>query len=115
MKKALEKVFFSISAIITLFVIFSSVATPAHALSTYVWNNYKSAVPMQYAPTSAYNNVKVWIPNGTKFAMSCWEDFQWYYGNYNTNRWFWGQEYSGGYWGYVNASYVRNQTTVHHC
>ena len=101
----------AIGATSATLLLFATMPVSAHT-SLYRLDGGK--IPMYYAPTDQIA-VKVWSPNGTWFDMHCWVDFEWYKGNYWTNRWFWGQEYSGGYWGYVNASYVANQTTVPHC
>lgn len=91
-----------------------SVALPAEAANTIVWNSRGSSVPMYYAPTSA-TYVKAWLPNSSRFTMLCWVDHQSYYGNYSTNRWFWGQTFAGGHYGYVNASWVYYQKSVPRC
>lgn len=84
-------------------------AQPAAAASTYVWStNGSSSVPMYFAPNTQYSNVKVWMPNGTRFNMDCWLDNA-------GHRWFFGQEFTQGAWGYVTAGPVRNQTRVPHC
>jgi hypothetical protein len=59
--------------------------------------------------------VRSWMPNSSHFAMVCWVDNTWSYGNYWSNRWFWGQSYGIGAWGYVNASYVYYQVWTPHC
>ena len=77
--------------------------------------NYSSSyVAMRYAPTSVVN-VKVRVPNGTSFRMTCWLWGQTFTGNYRSAKWFYGQEYSRGSWGYIHSSYVLNQITVPRC
>ena len=108
--------YLTLMSVVVIFASFFLFASPASASAhTFVWNNHGSYVPMYYAPTTLYNNVKLWMSNGTYFDMRCWTDNQNFTGNYTTNRWFWGQEYSHGYWGYIHASYVYNQTSVPHC
>lgn len=90
-------------------------AMPVAAQSaTYVTNNRGSSVPLSWYPgyNGYYRDV---MPNGTRFRMSCWVDHGLYTGNYRTARWFYGQSYHTGGWGYVAASYVINQTRVPHC
>ena len=91
-----------------------SLPADANSNGVYVYNKYGSSVPMRDAPTSEFR-VKVWMPNYTKFRMLCWTDKQWYTGNYRTNRWFYGQDYSRGSYGFVHASHVINQITVPRC
>jgi hypothetical protein len=88
-------------------------ATPAMAGSPIVYNQHGSTVPMKYG-TKRISPVKAWLPNSSHFYMSCWTDDDWVNGNYNTNRWFWGQSQSYG-WGGVSASYVYYQIRVPHC
>lgn len=90
-----------------------SPADASHS-GVYVRNYRGSTVAMRYAPTSL-TNVKVWIPNGTAFQMICWVDHQNFTGNYTSRRWFYGQEYSRGSYGYVHSSYVFRQIRVPHC
>ena len=76
-----------------------------------VYNNTGGWVPMYAAPTKMTYAVN-WTKPGSVFYMHCWEYGQWYAGNYNTNKWFYG--YNGN-WGYINASYVYNQISVPLC
>lgn len=59
------------------------------------------------------NYPTTWLKSGAVFYMDCYVDHSWYYGNYNSNRWFWG--YGGGYWAYVHSSFVTNQIGVRRC
>ena len=68
-------------------------------------------IPIYPCPTTACNPTG-WVKSGSTFYMDCYEDWQWYYGNYNSNRWFYGYN---GYWGYVHSSFVYNQIGVRHC
>lgn len=102
-------------ALVTIVMSVLMAAPPASATAlAYQWNNRGSYVPMYYAPTTA-TNVKVWSRNGTKFLMICWTDWQWATGNYTSNRWFYGETYSTGSYGYVHSSYVNNQGAVPRC
>jgi hypothetical protein len=107
----------------TLLVIVLLAASLAMAISVqaasarpYLWN-YKSPyyVPVRACPSTLCNPTGGWARNGTVFAMRCWVDYQWATGNYRSPRWFWGQSYHNGYWGYVHSSYVQRQVTVPRC
>lgn len=67
-----------------------------------------SKVPVYYLPNTQYSRVEIWDKSGTKFQMRCWLDNA-------GHRWFYGQEFSRGYWGYVTAGNVANQITVGRC
>jgi hypothetical protein len=82
--------------------------------SSIVWKANGGSVPM-YWGTRSWSGVKAWLPNSSHFQMVCWVDDQWYYGNYWSNRWFFGQSYATGDWGSVPASYVYYQVWVPHC
>ena len=59
------------------------------------------------------------VRNGTGFTMRCYRDGDWtnFYGNYWTNRYFYGTVYSsvGAFNAWVTASDVGNQTPVGRC
>ena len=95
-------------------VLFSTPSPVEARLKTYVQNNRGGSVPLKFAPTP-HVNTDTDIPNRKKFKMHCWVDFKWHDGNYNTNRWFYGQEYNSGHWGWVHSSYVINQERVPAC
>ena len=102
--------------IVSLFMGTVVFANDTHAADlSKVHNNSASTVPLRWGPEGYDAYDKMRIPNGTAFRMMCWEDFKWYNGNYNSNRWFWGQEHSQGQYGYVHASYVNHQIPVPHC
>ena len=103
------------SFIAFLALIFSlGAVTPAQASTSIVWNHTGGSVPMFWG-TRTTGGIKAWIPNSSHFEMRCWVDDQWYYGNYWSNRWFWGQSYATGDWGFEPASFVYYQTYVPHC
>ena len=86
----------------------TAAAGPASAaINTYVWNDVRGYVLMYPAPSEA-TNPRAYPDNGTKFDMRCWEDN----GGF---RWFWGQEFETGRWGYIRANWVYNQVSVNHC
>jgi hypothetical protein len=82
--------------------------------SSIVWNDTGGSVPMFWG-TSSSSGVESWLSNSSHFEMVCWTDDQWYYGDYWTPRWFFGQSYDTGEWGSVPASYVYYQESVPHC
>ena len=86
----------------------TTVSPPANAAGVSYLSSPSGWTPMYYAPNTQYSNVKVWDSNGTKFQMICWLDNA-------GHRWFYGQEFSRGYYGYVTAGYVYNQARVGHC
>ncbi len=90
-------------------------ASPAMAGGPIVYNQRGNYVPMYYAPTPYNINVKNWMPNSTRFNMRCYEDFQWFNGNYGSYRWYYGQAFNTGQWGYVHSSYVYYQWSVPRC
>ncbi len=106
---------FIITVILTLLFVVQSV-TRVDALSTYVWDdrNNIGVVPLENGPTD-YGNPYLWMVEGTRFRMTCFKDFKGITGNYYSVRWFYGQEYSRGSWGYVHSSYVKSQTYVGRC
>jgi hypothetical protein len=111
----MKKFFVKVSAIlVSIASIFVIAAPAAHAGMPIVWNSRGGSIPMYYAPTNA-TYVKSWLPNSSKFYMICYTDSQWYTGNYRTNRWFCGQSYATGQYGYVNASWVYYQWNVRRC
>jgi hypothetical protein len=90
-------------------------AIPAQA-NHYSWvhNQRGSAVCLSWY--QGYNGYcRTRMPNGTKFAMRCWADHRGYNGNYDSARWFYGQAFNTGSWGWVHASYVYYQKRVPHC
>jgi hypothetical protein len=91
-------------SIVSLGIFLSSSASAA----TSTLNNGGGSVPVYFAPNTQYSNVKVWAPNNTRFQMNCWLDNA-------GHRWFYGQEYSQGAWGYATAGVVKNQISVSHC
>ena len=103
----------SITIAIALAAIGLTVA-PAYAGGPIVYNQRGSYVPMMYAPTSNVG-VQHWMRNSTRFDMRCWTDKQWFNGNYGSSRWFWGQAYDTGSYGYVHSSYVYYQWGIPHC
>lgn len=89
--------------------------TPVSAGGPIVYNQTNSFVPMNYC-NSLRCNLQMWIPNSTRFYIKCWGDNSYAsYGNYWTTRWFFGEEFSRGAWGYLNASFVYYQTWSPHC
>lgn len=83
-------------------------AAPASAaINTYVWNDVRGYVLMYAVPSEA-TNPRAYPPNGTKFDMRCWQD-------QNGYRWFWGQEFHTGRWGYIRALWVYNQVPTPPC
>ena len=112
MKKLRIKLGVIVAAVLMLGTVVLS-AGPA-AADPIVWNHTGGSIPMFYAPTSV-TGVEAWMPESSHFQMICWVDWQWYYGNYWTNRWFWGQSQRNGVWAWVNASYVYYQVGVPHC
>ena len=90
-------------------------AAPAGASGTsIVWNHTGGSVPM-YWGTRTSGGIESWMAESSHFQMTCWVDDQSYYGNYWSSRWFFGQSYSNGRWGYVPASFVYYQVGVPHC
>jgi hypothetical protein len=98
---------FTLAAVAAL----GGVATPAApaqaAINTYVWNDVRGYVLM-YAVPHEGTNPRAYPDNGTKFDMRCWQD-------QNGFRWFWGQEFETGEWGYIRAQWVYNQVSVKGC
>jgi hypothetical protein len=91
-------------------------SVPAVADATpIVWNQRGSSTCLSwYQGYNGYCYDR--MPNGTKFGMSCWADRSYsYYGNYSSPRWFRGQSYNNGAWGWVHSSYVYYQVRVPHC
>src|SRR5258708_4183107 len=101
----------SVAAVVTSLVIG---AAPAFAGGPIVYNQRGGSIPMYGVPTTN-SNVTYWLPQSSRFNMSCWTDWQWSYGNYWSNRWYWGQTFAGGHWGYVHSSWVYYQWTVPRC
>lgn len=99
------------------------VAAPAAEAYPVTHNQRGSHVPLKYGPTNAGNTR--WIPNtyrtwygsyiNYKFRMMCFSDFQWYTGNYSSNRWFYGQTFWDGSYMWVHSSYVWYQWAVPRC
>ncbi|SFF35277.1 hypothetical protein SAMN05216251_11267 [Actinacidiphila alni] len=96
------------AAVATIGVLALGAPAATAAGNTYVWDDGASSVPMYFAPNTSASNVKIWMPNGTRFTMNCWLDNA-------GHRWFYGQEFTHGYWGYVTSGPVRNQTAVGGC
>lgn len=95
-----------------------SSAAPAVADATpIIWNQKGSTTCLSWfqgyeAGGYCYDR----MPNGTKFRMYCWADSpRSYTGNYASKRWFRGQSYRNGAWGWVHASYVYYQDAVKRC
>ena len=87
---------------------------PAFAGGPIVYNQAGGSVPMYGLPGA--NVVTYWLPQSSRFNMSCYVDLRTYtYGNYWTNRWYYGQTFAGGHWGYVQSSWVYYQWTVPRC
>lgn len=99
---------------VTVLAVVGLSATPALAGGPIVYNQRGGSIAMRWAPTTNAG-VTHWLPQSSRFLMVCYTDFQWYNGNYNSNRWFYGQTFAGGYYGYVHSSYVYYQTRVPHC
>lgn len=105
---------FSVGALVVV-VLATFGVSPAQAVD---WNRpskeYSSNgswIPIRPCPTTNCNPTG-WVKSGSTFYMDCYTDFQWSYGNYWSNRWFYGYN---GYWGYVHSSYVYNQISVPRC
>jgi hypothetical protein len=97
--------------------VFSS-ATPAAAEATpIIWNQRASTTCLSWFmgyEKGGYCYDR--MPNGTKFRMYCWADAKYSYtGNYTSRRWFRGQSYQNGAWGWVHSSYVYYQVAVPRC
>jgi hypothetical protein len=91
-------------------------SVPALASATpIVWNQRGSTTCLSWY--QGYNGRCYDVMrNGTKFRMWCWADVpRSYTGNYSSRRWFYGQSYNNGAWGWVHSSYVYYQTRVGHC
>ena len=90
-------------------------STQANAASySWIHNQRASTTCLSWYP--GYNGRCYDImPNGTKFAMNCWTTHYGFNGNYWSNRWFYGQSYRNGSWGWVHSSYVYYQKSVRHC
>lgn len=98
----------SLAVIVGAFIGVVATTTPAAAATPYLYTNIRGGyVPMFFAPTNQ-SNVKAWLPNYRGFVPQCYTDFQNWYGNYWSTRWFFGQEL-GGTVGYVHSSQVINQ------
>lgn len=109
-----RKFFALLLVILSSIGIVGTTATPALAGGPIVYNQRGGSIPMYYG-TRSTSSVQQWLPQSSRFDMKCWYDDQWYNGNYNTNRWFYGQTYSTGSWGFVPASYVYYQWNVPRC
>ncbi|MEA2191654.1 MAG: hypothetical protein QOI73_1775 [Solirubrobacteraceae bacterium] len=107
-----KKVHWMIAA--SVLVMSLAIAGPAQAGMPIVYDQSGGSVPM-FVGTKASLPVEYWEPNSSQFEMNCWTDDDWYSGNYSTNRWFYGQDYATGDWGYVPASYVYYQVDVPSC
>ena len=97
-----------VGAVMATAAVLGLTASPASAANLSYLYNGGGSVPVYYAPNTSASNVKVWAPSGTKFQMICWLDNA-------GHRWFYGQEYSRGSYGYATAGVVKNQITVGHC
>ena len=87
---------------------------PGSASAAWLHNQKGYYVPACGAAGCPYGT-NYMVRNGTYFAMSCWTNSSWRYGNYWTNRWF--QGYVSGIQGkvFIPASYVYYQTAVRYC
>lgn len=109
----MKKLYTLVAAFIIAACLFVSI-TPVQAGGPIVWRPNGWWVPMQYGPTNA-GYVQSWLKPSSRFKMICWTDYKGYTGNYYSVRWFWGQSYYNGSYGYVHSSYVYYQTAVPHC
>lgn len=90
-------------------------AIPAQA-NHYSWVHNQKGGSVCLSWYQGYNGRCItWMPNGTKFAMRCWADHHGFTGNYYSRRWFYGQAFNTGSWGWVHSSYVYYQKSVPHC
>ena len=92
-------------------------ATPALASGPIVYNQRGGSVPMYGVPSDQPGvQVTYWLRQSSRFNMICWQDRSFYsYGNYWSNRWYYGQTFDGGHYGYVHSSWVYYQWTVPRC
>lgn len=106
---------FLLSAVVMLLLVLLAPGK-VEAGTPYVWHDSKTmgVVPLEYGPTDA-GNPRLWMTEGTRFKMKCWKNHKGITGNYYSSKWFYGQEYSRGSWGWVHSSFVKNQSTVDRC
>jgi len=89
------------------------VATTATAAqASYTHNNRYSYSELRNGPSGS-NLVIANLYNNTTVGMRCWTDSSWWYGNYNSPRWFYVSVGSSGGW--VHSSFVWAQISVPHC
>ncbi len=90
---------------------------PAFAGGPIVYNQRGGSVPMYGVPSDASGvQVTYWLKQSSRFNMICYVDQRFNsYGNYWSNRWFYGQTFDGGHYGYVHSSWVYYQWTVRRC
>lgn len=92
------------------------IASPAHAAITIIRNDKFLADYSPVCGVISCSSIYFQVKDGTYFKMNCWKDAKpWPKAPYQTVRWFKGSiaGVQGFIW--VNAAYVKNQTTVRHC
>jgi hypothetical protein len=117
MKSLLSKFKLVVVGAIVSVMLALSFGTPAMAAgSSYLYRNNGGSI---WVTQNLGSSSGALVRNGTGFSMRCWTDGPWtnFYGNYWTNRYFYGTVYSsiGAFGAYVTASDVGNQTSVGHC
>lgn len=86
--------------------------TAAAAQASYTHNNRYSYSELRNGPSGS-NLVIANLYNNTTVGMRCWTDTSWWYGNYNSPRWFYVS--AGSRYGWVHSSFVWAQISVPHC
>lgn len=84
----------------------------AAAQASYTHNNRYSYSELRNGPSGS-NLVIANLYNDTGVSMRCWTDSYWWYGNYNSPRWFY--VIAGSRGGWVHSSFVWNQVWTPHC